>query len=133
MEDKIGQDIEFTARPDAGGAALYPSPNIRIQLTSLSDTTEEANHIPNPRIEDVSTREPSYLDKETSITLTLPSEASFLTPPEPSAAITHAVNDFTQVVSKMKSILKKSSSNIPEFVEITALIKSLFPTEGNQV
>ena len=56
---------------------------------------------------------------------------STLTPPDPSIA--QVVNKFTNVMTKMQSILEKSSSDIPEFAELTALLKSFSPSDGSQV
>ena len=56
---------------------------------------------------------------------------STLTSPDPS--ITQVVNKFTNIMSKMQSILENTSSDISEFAELTALLKSPPPPEGNQV
>ena len=59
--------------------------------------------------------------------------ASTLNPTELVASITHTVNSLTQVVSIFKSVLAKSSSEIPELAKLIALINNLNHTEGNKV
>jgi hypothetical protein len=58
---------------------------------------------------------------------------SSLTPPDPSLAqVLTQFDQFTSVMTKMQSILEKTSSDIPELAELSALIKSFPPSAGNQ-
>jgi hypothetical protein len=69
----------------------------------------------------------------TSLQISVSSLTTTSTFTSPDQSISQVVTKFTNAMSKMQSILEKTSSDIPEFAELTALLKSFPPSEGSQV
>jgi hypothetical protein len=133
MSEVLASTYKFTSFSDP----QHPIPPQSPPATpSVSDEETASLHsiIAKLKIDNATseTKQKELQDQLTSLQVSVSSltTTSSLTSPDPSIA--QVFTQFTNVMSKMQSILEKTSSDLPEFAEVTALIQRFPPSAGSQ-